>query len=345
VLRRVLDYDVDASKSIVTLHAVEAKYDEVFSDGNITMERDMGKEECDGYGGPGPVPVFPGSKWCLGVNVMADPDDPSTFCKASAGNIPIFEQSIGPVDFSIDCTDCFIGYTWDFVFHLKIKRFKMQEIAFGFKNMHALGSLELTMIAQGTETIAVDKQLDVLPGGAADVSFTIGVVPFHATLDIPVNVDGTFSFEATGKSVAAMTFKANYGDNFKTWTAGTGWNHVKTVPVFDTSQTIEGSKEWRGQLDFSMKPHIIYAMYNVFTYNFDDSHTYHSDMEWDDTSKQLCSHANSKAHAQEVAKLGINVDWIHLALAKQWGPYVLMDWSKVLKDNCTNVTNEFAFSV
>ena len=47
-------------------------------------------------------------------NVNTDFDDPM-FCKSSAGIIPIFDKSLGPLSVNIDCTDCFAAYEFDFV--------------------------------------------------------------------------------------------------------------------------------------------------------------------------------------------------------------------------------------
>merc|ERR1711964_253033 len=120
---------------------------------------------------------------CLGFNVNTDVDDP-TFCKSSAGAFPIFDHSFGPLSVTVDCTDCFVGYAWDFVFKLKIQHFKMEEIQFGYRNMTAIGSKVLTMTADLLATIAIDKQLDLFPGGSANVDFNVGFIPFHATLSI-----------------------------------------------------------------------------------------------------------------------------------------------------------------
>ena len=65
--------------------------------------------------------------------------------QANAGTIPIFDKTIGPqwmqhtVD--VECSDCFLGFSWDFVFDLHMRLFKVENIEFGFKNMTAIGAL------------------------------------------------------------------------------------------------------------------------------------------------------------------------------------------------------------
>ena len=61
------------------------------------------------------------------MNVITDFDDPG-FCKGSAGTIPIFDKSFGPLSVTVDCTDCFVGYQWDFVFKLRISKFKVSGV-------------------------------------------------------------------------------------------------------------------------------------------------------------------------------------------------------------------------
>ena len=48
-----------------------------------------------------------------------------------------------------------------------------------------------------------------------------------------------------------------------------------------------------------------------------------------------------QANAVEDAQLKINVPFIKLALAKEWGPYVKFQWNKTLDDRCvdTNATS------
>ena len=177
VLRRIIGYDATTDGSnVLTVHAVQVKYDEIFSDANITSSRVAGRDTCDARElGGGAGASASSTPWCLGFNVNTDFDDPM-FCKSSAGPIPIFDKTVGPATLNIDCTDCFVGYQWDFVFELHLKRFKVQEIRFGFSNMTATGSTVLTMTAELQSTVAIDKQLDLLPGGAANVDFNVGIV-------------------------------------------------------------------------------------------------------------------------------------------------------------------------
>merc|ERR1712072_1422367 len=79
-------------------------------------------------------------------------------------------------------------------------------------------------------------------------------------------------------------------------------------------------------------------MDNVFTYTYTITTTYHADTEWDNQQNLLCTHANAKANAVEDAQLKINVPFIKLALAKEWGPYVKFQWNQTLKDSCVNTS-------
>ena len=61
--------------------------------------------------------------------------------QANAGTIPIFDKTIGPLTVDLECSDCFLGFSWDFVFDLHMRLFKVENIEFGFKNMTAIGAL------------------------------------------------------------------------------------------------------------------------------------------------------------------------------------------------------------
>lgn len=336
VLRRIISYDAATDGSnVLTVHAVPVKYDEIFSDANITSSRVADRDFCDarelGGGAVGSTP------WCLGFNVNNDFSDPM-FCKSSAGSFPIFDKTIGPATLNIDCTDCFVGYQWDFVFELHMKLFKVEEIRFGFSNMSAMGSTVITMTAELQSTVAIDKQLDLMPGGAANVDFNVGIIPFHATIDVPTALDATFSFDAKATATVGTNFVANYGDNYKVWTQADGWDHVKGTPAITHGQVLDGGKNWNANFDFSLLPTVNFAMDSVFTYTYTVTNTYHSDAAWDSASEQLCEEGNAASNAIEVAQLAINVPFIKLSLAKQWGPFTKWDWSKDFPKKCVNVT-------
>ena len=69
------------------------------------------------------------------------------------------------------------------------------------------------------------------------------------------------------------------------------------------------------------------------------------DTEWDNQQNLLCTHANAKADAVEDAKLKINVPFIKLSLAKEWGPYVKFQWNSTLKDSCINSNLDMLFDL
>ena len=328
ILRRIIGYDADSDSNTLTVHAVPAKYDEIFNEANISSSRVEEREECT------EEERFGSTQWCLGFNVMSNVDDPSTFCKASAGSIPIFDHSFGPLSVDIECVNCFVGYSWDFVFELKIRHFKMEEIQFGFRNMTAVGAKVLKMTAELQTSIAVDKQLDLLPGGSANIDFSIGFIPFHATLNIPTAVDASFTFDAVATATIGSTFVANYGDNYKTWTKDAGWDHVKSTPSITHTQVLDGGKSWDAEFDFGLSPVLDFEMDNVFRYKFTIADTLHSDAEWNAQTNLLCAHALAKANGVEDARLSINVPFIKLSLAKEWGPYVKFDWNSTIKSKC-----------
>lgn len=177
----------------------------------------------------------------------------------------------------------------------------------------------------------------MFPGGAANVDFNIGIIPFHAHVEIPTALDATFTFNAKATATVGTNFIANYGDNYKIWNTASGWNHVKSTPVISHSRVLDCDKSWNAQFDFSLVPVVNFAMDNVFTYTYTVTNTYHSDAEWD--GKQVCEKSNALSNAVEVAQLKINVPFIKLALAKQWGPYTKWDWSKTFPLKCINATS------
>merc|ERR1719453_2120508 len=98
--------------------------------------------------------------------------------------------------------------------------------------MEAVGAHVITATASAQSTLAYQKDYSLLPGGAAEINFNIGIIPFHAELDIPVTVQASFTLDALLQVTVGSTFQALYGDNYKTWAEHTGWDHVKSTPVF-----------------------------------------------------------------------------------------------------------------
>ena len=155
---------------------------------------------------------------------------------------------------------------------------------------------------------------------------------------MPTAVDATFSFDAKATATVGTDFVANYGDNYKTWTKDTGWDHTKSTPVITHGQILDGEESWNAQFDFSLIPVVDFEMDSVFKYTYTVTDTYHSDVEWDSKSQQLCDNANAASNAVEVAKLQISVPFIKMSLAKEWGPYVNWDWTKTFGPHCINTT-------
>jgi hypothetical protein len=302
ILRRILDYTVDGT-DIVSLHAVIVKYDELFSDANMTISRTEGNCSSPDT-----------SQWCLGFNVDNSPTSP-TFCKANAGSIPLFHA--GPI--TIDCTNCFVGFEFDFVFNMHIKKFKLQYIEFGFKNIGSFGAMEVTATAEAQWSTMIDKTLSPLPGGEADIDFKIGIIPFHSKIQIPVEVSVAASFDAKVTTTFGSDFVGDYGDNVKIWTINDGWSHTKTTPEIDWTPVFTESKSFNAQLDTSLVPQILYTMDNVFDYTLTFTKGFHADVTWDDKSKQICMSSIATESEVEIANLHINVPWVKMSLTKQWG--------------------------
>ena len=108
----------------------------------------------------------------------------------------------------------------------------------------------------------------------------------------------------------------------KVWTHADGWDHVKGTPQITHGQVLDGGKSWDASFDFSLLPTVNFAMDSVFTYSYTVTNTYHSDAAWDSKSAQLCENGNAASNAVEIAQLAINVPFIKLSAAKQWGPYL-----------------------
>ena len=119
-----------------------------------------------------------------------------------------------------------------------------------------------------------------------------------------------------------------------------------------SAQILDGSKTFHSEVDVTVTPVLKFDMDNVFDYSYTIDSNYHSVPRsapcpptpqrsqctachpachetglsippqvttWDDTSKLLCTHTDAKADGIELATLQINVPFVRISLAKEWG--------------------------
>jgi hypothetical protein len=112
----------EAPSRYINVQAAAARYDEIYSDADISFSTEG---ECD----TATFAPEADKRVCVGFNT-----DCATGASAS---LPIFKNQY--VD--IECTDCFIDFTMDVFFEIKIVGFTVQNISLGFRDIAVNGTV------------------------------------------------------------------------------------------------------------------------------------------------------------------------------------------------------------
>lgn len=169
-VRRILSFGPGDSALSVVLNTVPARYDEIFEEADINIES------------VGDCPTA-GPHLCIGVNT-------DNTCERARGPLPIYNNKI----LSISCSNCYYGFAVDLVFQMKIKLFKLQQLAAGFQNMRMNGNLLFDMDAQAQWSAGVDRIVGI-PQPTTIVSFHIGLIPIRLWFELPVEITADASFQ------------------------------------------------------------------------------------------------------------------------------------------------------
>jgi hypothetical protein len=196
----------------------------------------------------------------------------------------------------------------------------------------------VTAAAELQTQVGIDKSLSSLIGDDDDgvsVDFDLlGLIPFHASIKVPVSLSADFSFDGQESVTFGYRLNAFYGDNYKTWTLHDGWDHVKSTPQIIHSPVLEGSKSFTASDGLTVTSGLDFSMDNVFTHTFDVGYNYNANMNVDPTTSKWCMHSLATASAVEHALLHINVPFVQMSLAKEWGPYTRWAWNRTLDNVC-----------
>ena len=131
VLRRVLRYSREFI--YVELYTAPARYDDIIESGVITVEPTSEVNACVTQVNQ----TNAAKQICIGVNT-------DRTCSQARGPIPIYQGRV----VTLTCSNCFIGFKATIFANIKIAKWRLFEIAAGFKNIHVVGALVFNMHAQ-----------------------------------------------------------------------------------------------------------------------------------------------------------------------------------------------------
>lgn len=323
VLRRLLGASTLYDTS-VELHAVIARYDEIYQQADISYDTEG---ECD----PSATmteytkPVNADKTICLGVNS-------DSTCDHASAPISIFSNQY----MTLSCSNCFLGFTSDVFFTMQIRWFKLVNLAGGFKNTNLNGALVFDWQAHAQWSAGVDKTLPIVPETTI-LSFKIGPIPFRLWFEIPLRIYGQASFDVEAEVTVGATMDWNLGDNYIQYTDKTRWQHIHSTPSFTYTPQLSVAASVNAQGSFALIPSLQLHVDNVYSYTMTFTPQLDASLTGSLSSHQVCAELDYEVSLVSEAELNINIDWLHIHEDKVWGPNTLWDTGKQpIAKKCVN---------
>eukprot|EP00697_Spironema_sp_BW2_P003454 gnl/Spiro4/14604_TR7865_c0_g1_i1.p1 gnl/Spiro4/14604_TR7865_c0_g1~~gnl/Spiro4/14604_TR7865_c0_g1_i1.p1 ORF type:complete len:441 (-),score=135.66 gnl/Spiro4/14604_TR7865_c0_g1_i1:62-1351(-) len=314
-LHRVLDFQTTESLE-VTVHAVTARYDEVFQDADMNMTSTGRTGQCG-----------QDKDICIGMNT----DDS---CQKAAASLPIYSNKY----VQIACSDCFLAFNADLFLTMSIRLFHLNQLAGGFRNMAVNGALVFDMQAQNTWSTGVDKQITIAQPTTV-VSFNIGPIPIRLWFNINMHVVADSTFNAQAHATVGANAVWSLGDLSVSWDPVNHWQTVTPKPSLSWSPSIAGDASFNSQSTFTAAPTVQLHVDSVFTYQTTITPTLNLDISGSSSPKQICASATGEVGIVAQADLDINIPWVHIVKDKTFGPYTLYDSGvqQLFKKTCVDL--------
>jgi hypothetical protein len=313
IIRHIMLIKTPIDKS-VTLRVVPARYDEIFQDASVHVEK-IGS--CDAT-----------EHVCIGVNTVD--------CKNAYQDIPIYQNKY----ITIDCPSCFLGMSVDLFVDINIHLWHLEYLAGGFKNIQINGANIYQLNAHGSWSTGVDKTYTLVPPKTI-IDIHIGIIPIKIWFDIPLHVLADASFVATANAKVGAIANWDIGSAYISWDPKNHWTHVDPNPKFTFTPVLSGDANFKGEVNIGLIPSINMHLDNLFDYSLIFSNTANFQVYGSGSIKpaegQICAKADGEIKISGEAELHINVPFIHIT-DKTFGPYVYFDKQiQIFPEKCVKV--------
>lgn len=321
ILRRI----VGASESINDLKTMSvqtdiAQYSEVFESADISYGVTQG---CD-------TATPTASKHiCLGYNTK-DCDGTAT------APIPLYSTTTkNGASLTATCTDCWASLSTDVFVDISIKGFKLQSLSGGFKNAMLNTSMVVQADATGNWNTAIDKTLPLI-ATAYLLNFKVGAVPFMLFFDVPMEVQGSLSFDGSASLTLGGAAAITLSDAYVTWTPTAGWTHTKPFAAFSFTPALKTKDQADVQGSLTLVPSFNMHFDRIFSYSLKAQGALNVDVALDGLS--ICEKSTYDLEVVSNTELHININLINFHRDWTWGPTTMGSWTgHPVKDFCVRV--------
>lgn len=317
-----------------TLHVTTsmARYDEVFEDADISFGA-AHDEECALAHAERTSNALRGSRTiddeiCVGANAACP-------TKVAKGPLPLYESASGRL--SATCANCFAELSADLHVSVRIRSFRLENLAVGLQNMSVDAALQLTAHAQNSTTLALDKALGMMhPQYLLD--FTVGPVPFMIFFEVPLSLKAEVDFSASADLSFGAGIHLGFGSLELTWDRKNHWQHV--VPSF--THDITPSLTSKAALDLAahmaLTPAFHFHFDRIFSYGLTANPTLDAHVAGSEAAKEVCLTSSYAMDLVSRAELDININLIDFHKDWVFGPTTVGSWSGVpVKKTCVSL--------
>eukprot|EP00051_Salpingoeca_urceolata_P026443 m.477323 g.477323 ORF g.477323 m.477323 type:complete len:500 (-) comp20808_c0_seq1:247-1746(-) len=324
IIRRTISAHLSGAS--IKVHAVEARYDEIYEDADLAYSSSTGCGELSEgeVRSDSNVARFNSGfdkHICAAFNSKCDGQ--------ATQPLPLYQNQF----LTITCSDCFLSFDFDAFMHIKMEGWAVKQLEAGYKNMDVKGSLVFDLQATAQWSTGVDKTI-ALVKSATIFSFAIGPIPFSFFFDVPVEMRADASFMATAEATVGSQVDWNIGDSYVTWDSTNHWQHVKTKATSQWTPTVtKAEAHFDATATFAVVPTLAFHLDKVFTYRLTLDPELDMEVKGDTKSKQVCADMTYDIKLTSETEMDINFlgsedDWT-------WGPNVIYDsGSQTIAQKC-----------
>ena len=306
-VRRVVSAVVTGAS--VEVRAVPSTYSELIQEGTVSIAS-AGSCETDQH-------------FCVGYNVDAQ-------CQSAEKSMPLYSNKY--VD--LTCSSCYAAFQGDVFLTLDIKRFKLQAVSAGFKNLVADVALILDLKGSAQWGAGYDKVFPVIPS-STEISFSIGKLPFHISFEMPLEVKVNALFAASAAATAGVASKLSFGDLYASWSSISGWSHVAPRPQLSWSPTLQTQQpEFSGDFSVSLIPTVTMKLNDVFSYSLTANPSADLKVGNDASVRAVCANSTVSVDLHAHSEIHFDVDWLHVHDDKTWDKDVYTSGVHSLEQKC-----------
>eukprot|EP01087_Luapelamoeba_hula_P017460 TRINITY_DN5507_c0_g1_i1.p1 TRINITY_DN5507_c0_g1~~TRINITY_DN5507_c0_g1_i1.p1 ORF type:complete len:983 (-),score=152.47 TRINITY_DN5507_c0_g1_i1:111-3026(-) len=301
-----------------------SRYDEVFQQADISMQPDD-NVFC---GAPTVTNMHADASEhvCLGVNT-------NSACNAAQQSLLMYTGQY----LTVQCSNCYFALQTDIFFELHIKDYWVQARSGGYKNMVLDAAMILDVLAHVQWNSGTNVSEDaVAPTTILD--FAIGPIPVRIWFEIPLRRLAEVEVDIKASVSAGVLAHWSIGDHYVTYTAGSGWSHVKPNPVLSWRPMIGPvTAQFNASALLGLIPTFAFHVDSIFwtTLTIDPEITLAANGSL--ARRQVCASAKGAVTVTAYAELDFNIPFIYLHLDAYWGPQtVYSSGTKPLGSVCHN---------